>query len=53
MKTQLFKIYEMPQKQCLEEMHNDTGLPKKKKKNLKRQLNPIPKRIRKRRTNKT
>ena len=45
MKTQLFKIYEMPQKQFLK-VHRDTGLPQKRKISHQ-QLNLPPKRIRK------
>ena len=41
----------MPQKQCLEEVHCDTGLPQKRGKTGNQQLNLPPKIIRKRRTN--
>ena len=50
MKTQPFKIYGMLQKQCLEEVHSNTALPQKRRKTFHQQLNPLPKRIRKKRT---
>ena len=56
MKTQPLKIYGMLQKQFLERSSQaflKKGLPQKRRKNSNQQLNLPPKRIRKRRTNKT
>ena len=47
MKTQPFKNYETPQKQCLEEIHSNTAIPQKRRKISNLQLNTPRKWIRK------